>query len=108
MRERDAERGRVRRQAVGHGDRDEAAVERHGVDGHLRPLDVLLDEHGAAAGLRDRGRDRGIELLGGPDERKATLPLPVGRFTTTGNRSPGSRGSSSSACRTPPDANAAR
>ncbi len=62
--ERDSERGRRRRHAVGDRQRHEAAVERDGVHGHLGPVDVLLDEHRAAAGLCERGRERVLELVG--------------------------------------------
>ena len=84
--ERDAEGRRLGRQAVGHRERDEAPVDRHGVDGHLRPLDVLLHEHRAAAGLGERGCERGLELAGRAHEREPPLALPVGRLHDEGER----------------------
>ena len=40
----------------------------------------------AAAGLRDRARDRGRQLVLGADERQTLLPLPVGRLDDAGAR----------------------
>ena len=86
MRERDPERRRLGGQAVGDGQRMELAAHREGVDGHLRPVDELLDDRRAAAGLCDRARDRGRELVLGAHERQALLPLPVGRLDDPGAR----------------------
>ncbi len=78
--ERDAERRRLRREAVGHGERVEPAACRERVDGDLRPLDKLLDEAGAAPG----GLDGQLDRTGNPGcvvhDREPSLTLPVGRL----------------------------
>ena len=66
--------------------RDEAAVDRDGVDGHLRPFDVLLDEHRAAAGLA-RARSRAPRRARRASARaQPALALPVGRLDDDGER----------------------
>jgi hypothetical protein len=78
--ERDAERGQRGREAIRHGQRDEAAVDREGVDGQLRSQDVLLDEDGAHPRLRSGLRKGRREPIARIDERQPTLSLPVWRL----------------------------
>jgi hypothetical protein len=77
VRERDAERGRRRRDPVRDRQRGERAGDREADDGDLRPVDELLDEGEPAA----RGPARGVDRSGEPgavgDVREALLPLPV-------------------------------
>jgi hypothetical protein len=78
VRQRHAERRRFRRQAIGHRQRTEEAVDGHGVDGHLRALEELLDDDEAVAGGRERCRDRRGQVLFPRHHRQPALPLPVG------------------------------
>src|SRR5829696_4606186 len=80
VRERDAERRRLRAHAVGHGERVEAPAERERVHRHLLAVDQLLDEARAGARRLKGGVDRRSELVVVGDEREAALPLPVRRL----------------------------
>ena len=84
MGQRDTERGRVGRQAVRDGERDELAGNGETDHRHLGAVDDLLDEHGARAGRRPRRSDRIAELGRIEDEREPLLPLPVGRLDDVG------------------------
>ena len=88
VRQRDAERGRVGGDAVGDEQRVEDAVDRDGVDRHLRAFDELLDEADLAAGGVERGVDRRRQLRLGADEREAALALAVGRLDDARDRQP--------------------
>ena len=88
MRQRDAERGWVGGDAVGDEEGVEDAVDRDGVDGHLRPVDQLLDEADLAAGGVESGRDRGRQLGLRADEGEAALSLAVGRLDDARDRQP--------------------
>ena len=56
----------------------EVAVDRERVDGHLGPVDELLDEHAAAARLGGRDGERLRELLRAP-RRASARAAPAGR-----------------------------
>ncbi len=90
--ERDAERRRLRADAVGHGQRVEAPVERERVDGDLLPVDQLLDEAGVRPGCLERGVDGGGEPRFVADEREPTLALAVGRLHDARKPEPFDRG----------------
>ena len=76
--ERDAERGRLGDDAVGHGERDERAADGEGVDRQLRPVDELLDEH-------DRPARRARAPARTPPRARP------GRARATGRAGPGGR-----------------
>ena len=80
MRKCHTERGRLGRQAVGHGEGVEISAHGEGVDCYLRPVHELLDDRDAATGFLDRPADRCRELLLRPHERKPLLSLTVGCF----------------------------
>jgi hypothetical protein len=78
--ERDSEGGRIRGEPIRDRERHKIAVGRERVHRDLGPLDVLLDEDAAAAGLRRRRPDCRGEVRAARDERKAALALPVRRL----------------------------
>ena len=84
MRQRDPERRRVGGEAIGDEERVEDAVDRHGLNGHLGAVDVLLDDVRTVARGLDRRLDRGRELLVGAHERQPALALAVGSLDDAG------------------------
>jgi hypothetical protein len=88
VRQCDPERRGLGREAVGHGQRIEAALDRKRVDRHLRALHELLDERrGVARGLQRRfDRRRQLPLVA--NDAQAALSLPVGRFHDGGHGEP--------------------
>ena len=100
MRQRHAERRRVRRESVGDGERMEDAAGREGVDRDLRPLDELLDKNVTApregAGRGDRRPELGVRA----DEREPALALAIGGLDDAGRAN--RRGRSSRRSELPP------
>ena len=80
MGERDAERRRLRDDAVGDGQRREPALDGERVHGHLAPGDELLDQHDARPRFAEREREGRVELLLGAHEHEPLLALAVGRL----------------------------
>ena len=78
VRQRDPERRRVGGEAIGDEQRMEDAVDRDGLDGDLRAVDVLLDDVDTVPRGLDRRLDRGRKLLLGAHEREPALALAVG------------------------------
>ena len=83
VRQRDPERRRVGGEAIGDEQRVEDAVDRDGLDGDLRAVDVLLDDVDTVPRGVDRRLDRGRKLLLGAHEREPALALAVGRLDDT-------------------------
>ena len=110
--ERDAERRRLGADAVGDEQRDVLARDREAADGHLGPVEVLLDEHRAAARGGARLRERALELGRVLDEAELRSgPARSTTLTTTRQRRararrPARRGdaASAAAARRPPRA----
>ena len=84
VRQRDPERRRIGGEAIGDEQRVEDAVDRHGLDGHLRAVDVLLDDVRTVPGGFDRRLDRRRELRFGANERQPPLALTVGSLDDAG------------------------
>ena len=77
VRQRDAERGRLRGQPVGDEQRVKHTVDRDGLNRHLGAVDVLLDDVRAVARGLERGLDRGGQLGVRPHEGQPALALAV-------------------------------
>ena len=80
VRERDAERRRLRDEPVGHRQRMEAPADRERVHRHLEPVHELLDEREVAPGRCCGCPERLRELLRLAHERQPLLTLAVGRL----------------------------
>ena len=81
VRERDAERRGLGDEAVGDGQRVEAALDREGVHRHLAALRrAPRRAPSPPCATRERARTRRAELVARRDDREAALPLPVGRL----------------------------
>ena len=76
----------ARRAAVRDGERDEHAVHRDGVDGHLRPVDELLDQCDTATGLGLCSLDRRGQAGAVANESQAALTLAIGCLDDAGKR----------------------
>ena len=86
--EGDAEGRRIGGEAVGDRQRMEDAAGEERVDGHLGPLDKLLDERAAGARLGHGELDCRLELGRVAHERETLLALAVGRLDHAGNGQP--------------------
>ena len=84
MRQRDAEGRQRRGQAIGHRERIEVAAGREGVDGHLDPGNMLLDEQRCRARRVERDAHGLGDVLCSTNEREPALTLAVGRFDHAG------------------------